>query len=252
MTVVLMYHALYRGSNTSLIDNEDLPYAVSEKNFIEQMQLLIDRRVGLLDSVELPEIVLTFDDGHISNHDIALPILNKLGFPAYMFITSDFVGVRENFCDPAHLVTMAKYGMRIGAHGTSHSFFDDLDEQQSDLELRLSRESLCAHSGKTVTSMSFPGGRYTSQVLKQAGASGYIHLFGSAFGIVTASDLMNGQPLNRVAIRRSTSLDDFSRIVNADSRYYTVQKGKQRLKLMLKRALGNHLYHGLYKSIASR
>ncbi len=40
MTVVLMYHALYRDDDTSLIDDEDLPYAVSESAFIEQMDLL--------------------------------------------------------------------------------------------------------------------------------------------------------------------------------------------------------------------
>ena len=37
MSVVLMYHALYRGSDTSSIDPEDLPYAVSEAEFAAQM-----------------------------------------------------------------------------------------------------------------------------------------------------------------------------------------------------------------------
>ena len=54
MSVVLMYHALYLGSDTSSIDPEDLPYAVSEAEFAAQMQCLAVRQTGLFRVGEQP------------------------------------------------------------------------------------------------------------------------------------------------------------------------------------------------------
>ena len=100
MSVVLMYHALYQGNDTSMIDDEDLPYALSEASFIEQMDLLASCRVGLFNGVNTPEIVITFDDGHVSNLEIAVPVLANRQLSAYFFITTDFIGNRVGFMDP--------------------------------------------------------------------------------------------------------------------------------------------------------
>jgi len=223
MTAVLMYHALYKGEDTSRIDAEDLPYAVSEKNFIQQLDFLREKNVGLLDSntSTLPDVVMTFDDGHISNFDIAMPLLAERGMNAYLFITSDFVGRRPHFCHAHHLQKMSEAGMVIGSHGKTHLFFDDLSGADAECEL--------AHS--------------KAQLSDQCGAE---------VGILKHSDLTAIQPLKRVAIRRGTSLNEFSNIVNADPIYYVVQKGKQNAKSLVKRALGNRLYHDLYRRIKAR
>jgi len=254
VTTVLMYHALYKGDDTSRIDSEDLPYAVSEQNFIQQLDFLREKKVGLLDtsSATQPDVVITFDDGHISNFDIAMPLLAERGMNAYLFITSDFVGRRAHFCHAHHLQKMAAAGMVIGSHGKTHLFFDDLSDADAECELAHSKAQLSDQCGIDVKSISYPGGRYNSSTLSLSRKQGYSQLFGSKVGRLKHSDLTAIQPLKRVAIRRGTSLKEFSNIVSADPIYYVVQQGKQNVKLLVKRALGNHLYHGLYRRIKAR
>ncbi len=252
MSVVLMYHALYKDDDTSRISTEDLPYAVSEQNFIAQLDLIASKSVGVLENQykSLPDIVLTFDDGHVSNFDIAMPLLAERGLSAYLFVTGNYVDT-PHFCTGEQLQAMAEAGMVIGSHGMTHQFFDDFDDAQTERELRQSSEQLARQSKMPVQSISFPGGRYNENTLEKAKASGYAVLFGSGFGTVALADLSGRKPLNRVAIRRHTSLKEFEKIVAADPVYYTLQKGKQHLKLLIKKALGNRLYHGLYKSVSA-
>ncbi len=254
MSVVLMYHGLYDGEDTSRIDAEDLPYAVSKHNFVQQLDRMQNKSVGLLDEKagEMPEVVITFDDGHISNFDIAMPLLAERGLSAYLFITGDYVGKRAHFCHASHLKKIAENGNVIGSHGMTHRFFDDLDDEQAECELRQSMQQLSDQCGQPVQSISYPGGRYNNRTLELSRQSGYAQIFGSEVGTLKQSDLTAIPPLSRVAIRRGTTLDEFDRIINADTAYYAMAKTKHKAKSLVKRTLGNRLYHGLYKSISAR
>ena len=249
-----MYHALYHGEDTSRIDSEDLPYAVSTSNFVAQLDKLKSKRVGLLKSQTdvLPDVVITFDDGHLSNYDIAMPLLAERGLSAYLFVTSDFVGRRTHFCHAEHLRKMAANGMEIGSHGQTHRFFDDLSDEEAECELRQSMNQLADQCGQPVESISYPGGRYNKRTLEISRSVGYGQLFGSDVGTISRADMSAAPPLKRVAIRRGTTLEEFEKMVNADTGYYAFQKSKHKAKTLVKRTLGNRLYHGLYKSISAR
>lgn len=254
MSVVLMYHGLYPGEDTSRIDAEDLPYAVSTQNFIQQLDLLQNKNVGLINDAagELPDVVITFDDGHISNFDLAMPLLAERGLSAYIFVTGNFVGQRPHFCHPKHLAKMVEGGMEIGSHGMTHRFFDDLSNEQAECELRQSMQQLSEQCGQAVKSISYPGGRYNNSTLEYSRSAGYAQLFGSVVGTVKQADVTAIPPLNRVAIRRGTTLQEFEKIINADVAYYAVAQTKHKAKTLVKRTLGNRLYHGLYKTISAR
>jgi len=254
MTIVLMYHGLYPGEDTSRIDAEDLPYAVSAENFVAQLDRLHDKQVGLLNQNDttMPDVIITFDDGHVSNYDIAMPLLAERGLNAYLFVTGEFVGKRAHFCQAEQLAKMANNGIQIGSHGMTHRFFDDLTDAEAERELRQSMEQLASQSGQPVQSISFPGGRYSQRTLEIARSAGYAQLFGSEIGALKHSDMSAVAPLKRVAIRRGTSLNEFDRMINNDAAYYAFEKTKQKAKTLVKRTLGNRLYHGLYKSISAR
>lgn len=256
MSIVLMYHALYADNDTSLIDTEDLPYAVSVSDFTQQMVLLQQYCVGLWSDTKLPDIIITFDDGHISNHDLAVPILKQFGFDAYCFFTSDFIGERRGFCEPIHISNMAAQGVVIGAHGQTHRFFDDLSATAAETELLVCKATLEDITGSKVHSISFPGGRYNSDTQKLCDQVALKLMFGSDFGAVkgaaATSTLDPPGVINRIAIRRNTSLTEFKRIISQDKKYYFTQTAKYRCKRTLKRVVGNKLYHGLYRLLSRR
>lgn len=270
MTVVLMYHALYRGDDTSAIDQEDLPYAVSEQAFTEQLDALQSKRVGQFEQGQSPEIVITFDDGHLSNLDIAAPLLIERGLSACFFVTSDFIGQRPGFMSHEQLAELARLpGMTIGSHGVSHRFLDDLDEEQAREELLVSRTRLETLIGGECRSISFPGGRYDDITLNLLNVTGYRQWYGSEVGTVELSESFNAQidsaegagqlllqsrrqPLERVAIRRSTTMEEFSCMIGPDAAYYRNHQRRGQAKVLIRRILGNRLYHGLYKSLSAR
>lgn len=97
---VLAYHDLVRESN-----GDD--YAVTESLFREQMQFLHDQGyhpVSLAAYVHAAQgretlpakpVVLTFDDGLTSFRDIALPVLERFGYPAVLSVTTGWLDNRE-------------------------------------------------------------------------------------------------------------------------------------------------------------
>lgn len=270
MSVVLMYHALYRGEDTSAIDQEDLPYAVSEADFIQQLDLLQQKQVGLFDQDNAPDIVITFDDGHASNLEIAAPLLLEREMPAMFFVTSDFIGNRPGFMNGEQLAMLAAMpGMCVGSHGVSHRFLDDLDDAQLREELSESRGRLEAWAGRECRSISFPGGRYNDNTLNLLKDTGYWQWYGSEIGTVDhvgsflpSNDRTDSgrqllvqnrrSPIERVAIRRSTSIEEFARMIGPDEAYYTDHRRRSQAKALLRRVLGNRLYHGLYKFLSAR
>jgi len=270
MSVVLMYHALYRGDDTSSIDQEDLPYAVSEDNFIRQLDLLQQKRVGLFDRDDAPDVVITFDDGHLSNLEIAAPLLLERGMSAIYFVTSDFIGNRPGFMDEGQLAALAGLpGMCVGSHGVSHRFLDDLDGSQLREELSESRRQLEGWTGQECRSISFPGGRSNENTLNLLKDTGYWQWYGSEIGTVEyvgsflpSDNSMESDrqllvqnrlsPIERVAIRRSTTIEEFARMIGPDESYYTDHRRRSQAKALLRRVLGNRLYHGLYKFLSAR
>lgn len=270
MSVVLMYHALYRQDDTSMIDEEDLPYAVSETEFKAQLDAVAEKKSGVFDHSDTPEVVLTFDDGHASNLEIALPLMAERHLKGYFFITTGFIDQRRGFLSSADVKTLAESPFAIvGSHGVTHRFFDDMSDSVAKQELQDSRHCLEQITGRACQSMSFPGGRYTQQTLGMMRESGYTQWFGSTIGLIAPESLASPStagaqsvqelaplqalaPLHRIAVRRNTQLDEFRQMIGPDPRYYTSHRRRGLAKTLLRRVIGNRLYHGLYKSLSAR
>ncbi|PID59930.1 MAG: hypothetical protein CSB44_12290 [Gammaproteobacteria bacterium] len=186
MTVALMYHALYEGHSLATIDAEDRPYAIDLDTFRRQLDLLeASGRVGIpMPGTPLPDYIITFDDGHLSNAELALPELVARGLPAVFFITTGFTGKRAHFCGSDELAALADAGMTIGSHGVTHRFFDDMTPGEARSELADSRAFLEAATGRECRSLSFPGGRFTAATLRLLPETGYHQWYGSATGLI--------------------------------------------------------------------
>ena len=106
-----MYHAVWPGldepgprgfspsQDPQLGDPGARVYALDERTFYEQMRIVAEGFAcpsyawETLAPPDQPRSVwITFDDGHRSNAEIALPILKQLGLRGIFFITTDWIG----------------------------------------------------------------------------------------------------------------------------------------------------------------
>src|SRR5690606_31251133 len=94
--IAMMYHALHEGR---VPEGQDPHYTLSRATFEQQMRRIAEGPGGcsMLDhlaGVSQARVVVTFDDGHVSNNDLAVPILLEHGVTADFFINPATVGSR--------------------------------------------------------------------------------------------------------------------------------------------------------------
>jgi peptidoglycan/xylan/chitin deacetylase (PgdA/CDA1 family) len=64
---------------------------------------------------------LSFDDGHRSLFEQAIPVLNQMQIPALFFVCSSRVGVDSNLLTWEDLRKMQSWGFEIGSHTRTHA-----------------------------------------------------------------------------------------------------------------------------------
>jgi peptidoglycan/xylan/chitin deacetylase (PgdA/CDA1 family) len=260
--IVLMYHALYaNAAEREAIDPADRPYAVEVGEFLRQLDTLAELGIPVVrpPSLRAPaeaagsegEVLLTFDDGHGSNYRTVYPLLRERGLGAIFFVTSDFIGQRRGFCSGRELREMADGGMTIGSHGKTHRFFDDLSPTEVVAEYQQSKEAIERHTGRAVTLLSFPGGRFRRSQIAPGLAAGYRLFFSSRVGANNGAAFSDGGIIRRVAIRDVTPLAEFASIARGDWRWLARAQTIASAKGIIRRIAGNRLYHAMYERLST-
>lgn len=164
---VLMYHSV---SETPI---GDPALSVRPAEFAAQMQALADGGFTPITFDELADaakfqkpILITFDDGYRDNFTEAYPILKKHGFHATVFLISGDIGA-PNFINGGDILAMSDL-VSFQSHTVRHYRLPDLSEDDAALELRQSKETIEALTGKRVIALSYPEGRYNRAVRRLA------------------------------------------------------------------------------------
>src|SRR5215469_4412869 len=152
-------------------------YALSCRDFEEHLSLAAQLSSDAGD-VNFP-IVISFDDGHISNYSSALPLLEKYSCKAIFFVIAGRIGEHKDFMTWAHLRELVALGHRVEAHGWSHTFLTRCSDADLRIELVHTREVMEDRLGVPVTALSAPHGRWNRRVLKACAQAGYRQLFDS-------------------------------------------------------------------------
>ena len=255
--VVLMYHALYENARgLDAIAPEDRPYAVSTADFARQLDMLRDAAIPVIDPARLETgktggagVILTFDDGHASNAELALPLLAERGLAAAFFVTTGFIGQRPGYCSWEQLRTLSRAGILIGGHGHTHRFLSDLAPSEQDFEFSTSRKLLEENLKQPVKQMSFPGGRFNTPCILRAQAAGFSLLYGSEIGTLQAHMTLKSTPQPRIAIRARMTDPAFMAYAQARFSRMFVAQIISALKTTTKHVIGNEFYHRLYSQI---
>ena len=219
---IFMYHALETASQPAgSVDAGEQRYVLQAEQFCEQLLFL--SRNGFtttsLSALSLAVIwpkkavVLTFDDGHVSNFTLSLPLLLKFGYIAEFFVTTNWIGTHR-YLKREEVKALHDAGMGIGSHGSSHAFLNNLDDKSLERELRNSREVLMQITGSDIVSLSAPGGRCCPRVAAVAKKFGYRFLYASRPGLLYPDD--SSLFLPRLAIRSNTDLDLYTKMADGD------------------------------------
>ncbi|MEV7635170.1 polysaccharide deacetylase family protein, partial [Pseudarthrobacter enclensis] len=85
---------------------------------------------------------MTFDDGWASQYNNALPVLNKYGIPATMYIISGSINDVPAYMTQAQIQAFANRGDEIASHTVNHADLTTLTATQRNNELSQSKSTL--------------------------------------------------------------------------------------------------------------
>ena len=189
--LVLCYHAVSERWPADL--------SITPENLEAQLDLLANRGyrgVTFTDAVKgAPEgkaVAVTFDDAYRSVLELGEPILARLGWPATVFVPTDFAGTERPMSWPGidhwaggefdrELVPMsweeldglAARGWEIGSHTCSHPHLTELEDAVLEDELRRSKSVCEERLGRACESIAYPYGDHDARVVEVARRAGY-------------------------------------------------------------------------------
>lgn len=251
---VLMYHGIAeRAVPSAELGTHDSLYVVRPGDFERQMEML---RAEGYTGISLGDflrdgsgagrrVVITFDDGNRSDRLRALPILERYGFTATFYITTEWIG-RPGFLTGADIRALAERGMEIGSHGHTHRYFSDMGQGELEGELSRSLSGLANVLGHQVTALSAPGGRLHPKLRVLATAAGITTIATSRFAAFEAGE----DPLSvpRIPVQSTTPTTAFRSMYRCARGYYLKNALRYGTLAAAKRMLGN----GRYERLRSR
>ena len=191
--LVLCYHAVSERWPAQL--------SVTPQAFERQLHLLsrsgfqgatFDRAVSYTSVART--VAVTFDDAYLSVLELARPILDDVGFPATVFVPTDYPANPErpmawdgidNWLDGPYerelrpisweqLGVLADAGWEIGSHTCSHPSLTSLSDQDLARELIESRTTLAERLGRPCGTLAYPYGDHDERVVEATRVAGYV------------------------------------------------------------------------------
>ncbi|OEH85367.1 hypothetical protein BHU72_04550 [Desulfuribacillus stibiiarsenatis] len=229
--IITYHHLLKRDENRRYRGNS---LVMSVEMFEEHMKLLHENNYTTITldelalfmskQIQLPEnsIVITFDDGYLSNFEYGYPILKQYGFKATIFIITGIVRERPIAFHPNYLSfiswpEMETYKDVFEYAGHTHDLHYKegryshlrVKPQQSVLDdLKQSKELLDSDY------FAYPYGQYSKKVIRTLEEAGYTHAFTVEPKPVTVKS--DPYKIPRYMINPTTKLKRFKKYVGID------------------------------------
>jgi peptidoglycan/xylan/chitin deacetylase (PgdA/CDA1 family) len=183
-SAILAYHGVQRLSQAE--DPELLN--IDPDQFEGHIRLLADAGFEFVTVREFMErsspglIAISFDDGLLNLRTVALPILERHGIPATVYVPTAFIGQPYpwttadsglRIMDAEDIAAMAEAGIEIGAHGVNHRDLSQCTYEESLEEMTGSRDALERITGRDVTTFAYPYFRFSDDAERAARDAGF-------------------------------------------------------------------------------
>jgi len=166
-----MYHKVHPDSPTK--------WWVDVNNFYRQMVEIKHKKIVYLDDYDPSDpnhVVITFDGVYNNVLMFAAPILNKFKYPFELFVTSNYIGLNNNF-DKGELLAdfagiddlkkLIKLGGRLQWHTKSHLNLKDINDEniiKNELEIPLEIKEIDKNGFKW---FAYPYGEFNTNVVNE-------------------------------------------------------------------------------------
>jgi len=233
-------HLLYHEVRTS---ESAYSYVIEGQEFARHIEV-----IGSMQHDDVPGVrpEVTFDDGHISNLECALPVLKAHNVTARFFITVGWTGKKPGFMSWEQLRSLQAAGQQMGAHGWSHTLLTHCSKAELEQELNVARLTLEDKLGIPIETMSLPGGRCNPAVLKACREAGYSTVYTST---PQAEKVPLGFTVGRLNIRGDMTSEQLRRLLEPGSKSLASLERQHRVKAAAKRLLGDRMYERVWAAL---
>ena len=158
-------------------------------------------------------IVLSFDDGYLSDATEALPVLRRLHWPAVLNLEVN--NVQRNDLSFWRVLELKAAGWEIDAHTITHPDLTTLDDARLWREVAGSRAELRRLFHVPADFFCYPHGRYDARVVDAVRRAGYFGATTENPGLAQPADLYT---LSRIRVDGSESVAGFAHRMEGLSR----------------------------------
>jgi peptidoglycan/xylan/chitin deacetylase (PgdA/CDA1 family) len=231
----LLYHSLSQQKSV-------YSYELESRSFEKHVRLFSELSRGEHE-VRMPRF--TFDDGHASHYECALPILSKFGLSSIFFVTVNWIGT-PRYMTWQQVRTIQSAGHEIGSHTLSHPMLTHCSDAELAKEIGGSKDSLENQLGGPIRSISFPGGRYNRRVVEACEKAAYARIYTSDPYSRNIGDVaLTG----RISVRNSMDLMDMRGLITNNKLLLLRMRASSATKQFAQRLLGDRWYWRLWRLI---
>lgn len=190
-----------------------------------------DQYAGFLDQIAAAgeRVLITFDDGNLSDLEIGAKGLEARGLTATFF---PLAGRLEDTgsLGPDDLLELLHLGHKVGSHGHDHVSWRQMDDATAQRELAEAKSLLESHIGRKIGEAAIPFGQYGRSTLQRLKAAGFSRAYSSDGGSFTGMPF----PIPRWSVRADTSQQDLAGFLAGDEPFVrTVRRALAKTKKQL-------------------